>query len=515
MINYISQYNFFIYIMNFDDVIQEIYTIKKHDKTMNVISYLANIFKQYAKILGQTYFDNNISIIVGGAISDVIHGNYNNLPINIKDVDIATNMLPDDIEDSINWYNSSSLIGPKYYLLEDINNNSKPNGTINIYIDEESINPNMRKIEVTTFRSESGQRGTHMITPVGPFIPYNDALLIDCQRRDLTICIGFSVININSLDVFKSKLFGELDNHPLFTEAYQHIKNGLVTFVGNPYERIYEDTNRLLRFIRKSSKKYHNPNLEHFDICIKLAEGLHKPYSINISDSLVNIKPISKERILHSQDGEIIKLLRLDKSEQIIRYIYERVKIMKLENIHNLYLPTKSNFNWFNLNHYDNDLIDINKLLPYIRFASLYLNCDKNDKGLNMLANIDSSIMGNNQTIIFYIISMYKYTQSNKITFTKREIYSYIINLKDMLNYYSIFLEYEKLNKVPNKLSLYHDALCLFNYWSTKKYSDFTITVNECFMKINEIKKSIYTNKSIDKKDKQITCKLLIQQLID
>lgn len=500
----------------FEELIQKIYTIQTPSRSINVISYLADIFKQYSKQLSKPHVENCITIIVGGAVADVIHAHSNNLPIKIKDVDIATNMLPDDIEASINWYNTLATDGPKFHLLDSINQNSKVNGTINIYIDEVSVEASMRKLEVTTFRSESGQRGNHTTVPVGPLVPYNDALLIDCQRRDLTIGIGFCVIDTNSLHIFKCKLFGELDNHPTFLEALQNIETGLVKFVGDPHERIYEDGVRMLRFVRKSAKQCHQSYMEHFDICLQFLQGLHEPIDINICGSVMKMKPISKERILHAEDGELIKLLKLDKSKEIIEHIYERAKILKLENLHNFYLPSKLDFKLFDLNSYQNDLIDIKSLLPYVRFASMYLQQMK-DNGLKKLSQLSTSIMGENHTIIFYVIAMNNYinTQSTELITSKKQIYQYVVNIDNIMKQYAKLLNCSNLVRVPNKLLKYHDALCLSQKWPQSQYEKFIEIVNQCQSELKEIKKSVYTDKSIDKKDKPGKCKEQTLQLLD
>ena len=125
----------------FNRLINDIYTVDN----VNVISCLGVIFKEYFKHIDGKYNDNLVVIIIGGAPADVMHSYYHKLSTNVKDIDIATNMLPDQIEDAIKWYNTLNeeelldifKFNVKYHLLENINLNSKGNGTINIYIDND------------------------------------------------------------------------------------------------------------------------------------------------------------------------------------------------------------------------------------------------------------------------------------------------------------------------------------------------------------------------------------------
>lgn len=501
----------------FQQLINEIYTIDINGKKVNIISYLANLFKEYHKYLKDEHHNNILTIIVGGAPADVIHAQHNHLPTIIKDVDIATNLNPEQIVGCIKWHTTRDIDKPNLHLLEKINLTSMQNGTVNIYVDHEEIDVQFRKLEVTTFRSESGQRGQHIVTPVGHTIPYKEGILIDCQRRDLTIGIGFCTVDTESIAEFKCEMYGELKDHDTFKEAHEDICNGMVRFVGNPRDRISEDGIRILRFIRKSAKPCHKPLLSQFDICLSLLEGLHKAIGLyqiepdEILNEQLKTNPISKERILHKNDGELIKLLKLN-SKHIIELIYER---SKWNNLHFLYLPSKFVVeNWFEIDEYQNEDVDIKQYFPYVRLAKLYKGMI-DDIGLIEFARVDYSVMGDYQIMVLYLagISDYMMLQGNNLT-TKKGIYEYIINLKTIMVHYGVKFNYKNMTRVINKLEQYHDGLALYCKWDKEAYDNFKLIVKECQDKVKEIKKEVYADGSIPKKDKPKICNSRIADLL-
>lgn len=512
----------------FNNLINDIYSItifdkKVIEKKVNIISCLAIIFKHYINHHHTKHSNNVITIIVGGAPADVIHSHYNELPVVIKDVDIATNLLPKDIENSIRWYNNLEnsnkfmLFGfdIKLHLLEKINLTSKDNGTINVYVDHSQIPIELRKLEITTFRSESGQRGQHKMIPVGLDISYNDGIIIDCERRDLTIGIGFFVIDTTNLEVFQSKLFGELNEHHIFKTALSDIQYGLVRFMGDPYMRIYEDGVRMLRLIRKSGKLKHHPHIEHFNICLQLLESLHKPITIPINDMILELKPISKERILHCNDGELVKLLKLDNFLEILSLIYQQISKLQLENIHYLYLPKIPNIKKLHNKEWKQKNTN-----PFNVLASLYIDNYK-DNGIKQLSLVGYTILGENIIIFFYLLLMTQYIKENDFK-TSYDICLYSHNLNDILGRYAKQFNIKQLLNIKNKHLYFLNILFDFNcdIWNNDFCQFIKQTINDFNEKKHNIEIEIYKNDSIVPKQDRIKHKItqfnqLLQQMKD
>jgi tRNA nucleotidyltransferase/poly(A) polymerase len=509
----------------FQSLMNDIYSVTIDNNTINYISSLAIIFKEYLKINNMNY-QNLITIIVGGAPADVLHAYYHNQKINIKDVDIATNMLPNDIEKSITWFfqlseSDKQKMGLKYisfHLLEKINLNSKVNGTINIYIDNDSIPESMRKLEITTFRKESGQRGKHEIIPVGMEKNYLDAIIIDIERRDLTIGTVFCSINTNEISNFKCKFFDELIENPIIQNVLNDTKNGIVRFMGNPYERIYEDGIRILRFIRKSGKTGYKPYLPNFDICLQMLQGLHEPFNININDETYQLKPVSKERILHINDGELIKMFKLNDCVKLFQFIYERSKKMELENLHYLYLPKKPNFSYIkNTIWFDNNN-------PYVRIISLYINTDfeneesyyqNMDMGLKMLKDVDFSVFGDNQVVMMFSLAILNTSLFNPDFNSEHFPYLFAGNIDKYISKLQKHMNYDKMNKVLNNLIKYIDYLPILFSWSDLETTNFIEKFMRVVTDIKELRKSVFLNPNIQKKHKKITFENIKEKYIN
>lgn len=144
------------------------------------------------------------SFLVGGCLRDIILGN------DPHDFDIATNALPDKIEEIFSEYKTVN-IGKKF-------------GTIIIVQDEGNV-------EITTFRRESeyedGRRPSK--------IYFSNNILEDLSRRDFTI---------NSMAYNKSR--GLIDPF----NGQEDIDKRIIRTVGDPNVRFKEDHLRILRAIR-------------------------------------------------------------------------------------------------------------------------------------------------------------------------------------------------------------------------------------------------------------------------
>ncbi len=142
---------------------------------------------------------------VGGCVRNILAG----LPVN--DVDIATTLLPDEVESIFNKSDIKTL---------DV---GKEHGTIIALL-------NNRSYEITTLRKDIETDGRHAV------VSFSSDWEEDAERRDFTI-------NAMSYDPYAKKLFdyygGEGD-----------LKEGIVRFVGDPDKRVKEDYLRILRFFR-------------------------------------------------------------------------------------------------------------------------------------------------------------------------------------------------------------------------------------------------------------------------
>ncbi len=138
---------------------------------------------------------------VGGCVRDTLLGREP------KDIDIATDALPDQVE----------------ALFEKTIPTGKDYGTITVMEDGEAF-------EVTTFRLESDYDGRRPKT-----VAFAKELKDDLQRRDFTI---------NAMAM-------NLEGHVIdYFDGAKDLEKGILRFVGSPSERIREDKIRILRYVR-------------------------------------------------------------------------------------------------------------------------------------------------------------------------------------------------------------------------------------------------------------------------
>jgi poly(A) polymerase len=110
------------------------------------------------------------------------------------------------------------------------------------------------KVELTTFRKDVLPQGRRSEVSFGADIKE------DASRRDFTV---------NALYLTKE---GEVLD---FFNGVEDLKNGIVRFIGNPYERIKEDYLRILRFFRFHTRFGKGaPDREALKACAELKEGL-------------------------------------------------------------------------------------------------------------------------------------------------------------------------------------------------------------------------------------------------
>ncbi len=142
--------------------------------------------------------------LVGGCVRDMVMGKTQN------DIDITTNMLPDEIEELFVRYKTLDV--------------GKKHGTITVFIDD---NP----IEITTYRIEGGYEDNRHPKSVH----FTNRLKEDLSRRDFTM----NALCYNDKSGIVDEFYGVRD-----------IQNRCIRAIGEPKKRFGEDALRILRAFR-------------------------------------------------------------------------------------------------------------------------------------------------------------------------------------------------------------------------------------------------------------------------
>lgn len=172
--------------------------------------------------------------IVGGCIRDfALFGRFTD------DVDIATQLLPDEVE---------QILAPSYKILDV----GRKFGTV--------IAIGRQKYEITTLRIDAQTDGRHAV------VEFCDSWELDSHRRDFTINALYADIDGNVYD---------------YNDGFSDLANSRIRFILSPSERICEDYLRIMRFFRFVARfgEYDQVSL---DACVQLC---------------YNLRRISKERI--------------------------------------------------------------------------------------------------------------------------------------------------------------------------------------------------------------------------
>ncbi len=182
---------------------------------------------------------------VGGAVRDTLHGH------DVKDVDIATPFLPDDVIERLKAADIKVIpTGIEH-------------GTVTAVLPDGPV-------EITTLRrdvSTDGRRAT---------VAFSDDWQEDAARRDFTINALFA--DPETLEI--SDYFGGLED----LEARR------VRFIGSAKERIAEDHLRIMRYFRFLARfGLHDVDQETFDACRKAARELEKLSRERIADELMKL----------------------------------------------------------------------------------------------------------------------------------------------------------------------------------------------------------------------------------
>ncbi|MEA2092735.1 MAG: CCA tRNA nucleotidyltransferase [Patescibacteria group bacterium] len=222
---------------------------------------------------------------VGGCVRDILRG------VEPSDFDIATNALPDDLQ----------AIFPKSFS----NNNF---GTVTVLTGAKE--ENLKKVEITTYRTESGYNDKRRPDNVD----FVDNLEEDLKRRDFTINAMAIGADSEVVDLFNGK---------------EDLKNKVIRAVGDPEERFSEDALRLMRAVRLSSSLG-------FSIEEETKKALKKNASLlkNISNERIRDEFVKIIMTPRAVDG-VENLRKLGLMKQFLPEVLEGYKVS--QNKHHIY----------------------------------------------------------------------------------------------------------------------------------------------------------------------------------
>jgi tRNA nucleotidyltransferase/poly(A) polymerase len=206
-----------------------------------------SIIPQSVKELHELFDLNGKKLyVVGGAVRDFLSGDKP------KDFDLATDALPDEV---------LSILGRKYRT----NLQGKAFGVVVVYTEDEPAG-----MEIATFR-EDVSKGRN------PEVKLGVTIEDDVKRRDLTY----------------NALFYDLGKREIvdLVGGISDWENKITRMVGDPLERIDEDSLRILRAFRFASR-YGTPLSEDLVMAVKSRKQLQ-----NIDPETGQMKRISTERI--------------------------------------------------------------------------------------------------------------------------------------------------------------------------------------------------------------------------
>lgn len=215
-------------------------TIKKIPKNVERFKITMPIPKDIHDI-NRVFKNNGFELfIVGGAVRDFI------MDKPIKDFDLVTNAMPDDVE-RILGENGFRTLGT-----------GKSFGVINVFTDNDEFETATMREDVT---NENGEQGRH------PEVKLGATIETDVKRRDLTL-------NALFFDIEKSEIVD-------LVGGIEDIRNKVIRTVGNPKDRFGEDRLRILRAIRFATR---------------LGVSLHKDIVDTLKED-ASLEGISSERI--------------------------------------------------------------------------------------------------------------------------------------------------------------------------------------------------------------------------
>lgn len=248
-------------------------------KTKNELKTLFSEFPNAKKICQILIKEGAEARLIGGAVRSFLAGRE------VHDIDIATNINPEDIEGVLLSHKV------KYKSI------GKAFGTVTAFINGE-------KVEITSLRRDIECDGRKAI------VEYTNSWQEDAARRDFTINAMSTDLHGNLYDYFG---------------GFEDLKNSVVKFIGDPEQRIKEDYLRILRFFRFSAFYAKSLNSEGLKACAKYREGLKKISAERIRYELEKIclAPNAMKILISMHQDRIIEV---DKNNLVV-----------LENLYSLF----------------------------------------------------------------------------------------------------------------------------------------------------------------------------------
>ena len=221
--------------------------IIKYEKFLETTKTMLDVIPQSLKDLHKLFAANGKKLyLVGGSVRDFLTGDKP------KDFDLATDALPDEVLDILDNKFRTNLQGKAFGVVV-VFTNDQPEG-----------------MEIATFR-EDLSKGRN------PEVKLGVTIEDDVKRRDIAFNGLFFDLDINEI----IDLVG----------GQKDLNNGVTRMIGDPFERFDEDSLRILRAFRFSSR-YNFPLHKDTEDAISKRKHLE-----NIDPETGDMKRISQERI--------------------------------------------------------------------------------------------------------------------------------------------------------------------------------------------------------------------------
>lgn len=204
---------------------------------------------------------------VGGFLRNYYINQYHNKNLDIKDIDLATNLKPEEIKKILSENNIKTI------------DTGIEHGTITALV---PFDNQLIPIEITTYREDVATDGRRRT------VKYANTIEKDLQRRDFTM--NAIAANVETFDIENP------NNETGIVDVFngrKDIKNKKLKFVGERQQRILEDHLRVLRYFRFA-----------FQLDLNIDENLIK----NVIETNFDISLLSKERIKSELDKIILSL---------------------------------------------------------------------------------------------------------------------------------------------------------------------------------------------------------------
>ena len=308
---------------------------------------LEETFKEANTILDTLQKNGFEAYYVGGSVRDYL------MNVNIGDIDITTNALPEDIQ---NIFPRTIDVGVEH-------------GTVIVVI-------NKTPFEVTTYRTET----TYSDYRRPDSVSFTTSIKEDLARRDFTM-------NAVAMD----RMFKIYDPY----NGQLSIKNKEIVTVGDPYERFNEDALRMLRAIRFVSQLDFKLNESTFNGIVKLASNVQY---ISVERIVQELKKLySGVNVSHAKS-----LLIHSKILKFIPY-YKKLNIddIKKTNVHSLINEIIIQQILNENNHFKNELKLSNDEKNNIKNSlSFYNDLGENESPIILAYNYNEHIILNLKNII-------------------------------------------------------------------------------------------------------------------